>query len=143
MWNIPILVGVWKGHSGISWRFNGVLFLGEIYSNFMDISISSCSSIHLKFSHHISALWSEVHLVRYSSLWGRLSCSSILYSDVNSLLFKFRNISGRKSKISHVLLSNIEETVPFPQYLVVNSCNLDGIEWMCKLLMIYEWMKCN
>ena len=127
-WNIPILVGVWKGHSSISWRFNGFLFSGSSYMNFMEISISACSSIHLKFSHHISALWSEAHLVIYSSIWGRFYCSTILYSDVNYLYLKFKNVSCIKADISHVLLSNIEETVPFPQYLVVNSCNLDGIK---------------
>ena len=30
------------------------------------------------------------------------------------------------------------ETMSFPQYLVVNSCNLDGIEYVCAPLMIYE-----
>ena len=109
----------------------------------MDISISSCSSIHLKFSHHISALWSEAHLVIYSSLWGRLSFSRILYSDVNYIYFNLINLSGLNFITSHVLLSNIEETMPFPQYFVVNSCNLDGNEYMCEKLIIYEWMNCN
>ena len=106
---IITLVVVLKCHWGISWSFNGFLFLGGSYKNFMDISISACSSIHLKFSHHVLALWSDVHFVIYSSLSGRLYCYSILYSDVNYILFKFRNISGLKSNISHVLLSNIEE----------------------------------
>ena len=132
-WKIPILVGVWRGHSGISRSSDGIIgYRCKLY-HLMDISISSCSSFHLKFSHHILALWSEAHLVSYWSIWGRFSCSSILYYDVNSLLFKFTNLSGRKSKIYHVLFSNIEETVPFPQYLVVNSCNLDGIEYVCKI----------
>ena len=38
----------------------------------------------------------------------------------------------------HVKMLNNEETVPFPQYLVVNSCNLDGIKYMCAPLIIYE-----
>ena len=142
-WKIPILVGVWKGKLGISWSFNGVLFSGASYRNFMDISIPACSSIHLKFSHHISALWSEVHLVSYSYIWGRFSRSIILYYNENYLCFNFINISVWNGNISHVLLSNIEEIVPFPQYLVVNSCNLDGIEYMCAQLIIYEWKKCN
>ena len=142
-WKIPILVGVWTGHSSISRIFNGVIsYRWNIYK-LMEILISSCSSFHLKFSHHISALWSEAHLVRYSSLWGSFYCYSILYSDLNSLIFNFRNILGVNSKKSHVLLLNNEETVPFPHYLVVNSCNLDGFKWIYKILMIYEWMECN
>ena len=142
-WKIPILVHVWRGQSSISRRLNGVISYRFNLQQLMDISSLSCSSFHLKFSHHISALWSEPHLVSYSSLWGSFSFSSILYSDVNYLLFNFINISGLKSKISHVLLSNTEETVPFPQYLVVNSCNLDGTEYMCEKLMIYEGINCN
>ena len=107
----------------------------------MDIWISACSSIQFKFSHHISALWSEAHLVSYSYIWGRLSYSSILYSDVNYIIFKFINISGLNTNKSHVLLLNNEETMPFPHYLVVNSCNLDGFKCMHKILMIYEWIK--
>ena len=137
-WKIPILVGVGRGHLGISRSLNGVLVIVAWYNRSWTHQISACSFFHLNFSHHISAPWSEAHLVSYSSIWGSFSCSSILYSDVNSLLFKFRNFSGKKSKISHVLLSNIEEIMPFPQYLVVNSCNLDGIEYMCEKLMIYE-----
>ena len=59
-----------------------------------------------------------------------------MYSDVNVILFNFRNISGLNSNKSHVLLLNNEETVPFPYYLIVNSCNLDGFEWMYKILII-------
>ena len=106
----------------------------------MDISISSCSSIHLKFSHNISALWDEAHLVIYSSLWTILYCSNIFYYYVNDFLFNLINISGLKANKSHVFLLNNEETMPFPHYLVVNSCNLDGFEWMYEILMIYEWM---
>ena len=126
VWKIPILVGDWRGHSGISRRLNGVISYRCNLQKLMYISISACSSFHLKFSHHISALWSEAHLVSYSSLWRSLSWSSILYSDVNSLLFKFINLSGRKAKKYHVLLLNNEQTMSFPHYLVVNSCNLDG-----------------
>jgi len=144
-WKIPILVGVWIGHSGISRRLNGLISYSFKIKNLLEISISSCSSFHLKFSHHISTLCSEAHLVlvSYSSLWGSLYCSRILYYDLNYLIFKFINISGWNSKKYHVLLLNNEETMPFPHYLVVNSCNLDGFEWMYKILMIYEWMEWN
>ena len=140
-WNIPILVGVWRGHSSISSRFNGFIIYSYKLQNLVEISSSSCPSFHLKFSHHISALWSEAHLVSYSSLWGRFSCSSILYSDLNSLLFKFINLSGRKANKSHVLLLNNEETVPFPHYLVVNQCNFYGFEWIRKIMIVYRWME--
>ena len=30
-WKIHIQVGVWRGHWGLSWIFNGVVFLGVIY----------------------------------------------------------------------------------------------------------------
>ena len=142
-WKIPILVGVWRGHSGISRRFNGVISYRCKLKNLMDISSSYCSSFHLKFSHHISAIWNEVHLVSYSSLRVILYCSIILYSDVNALIFNFKNLSNLKENKSHVLFLNNEETVPLPHYLVVNSCNLDGIKWMYKILMIYEWMDCD
>ena len=127
-WEIPILVGVWRGHSGLSRIFNGFISYNFKLQQLVDISISACSSFHLKFSHHISSLWSEAHLVSYSSLWGSLYCSSILYYDLNYMHLNFINLSFLKYNILHVLLSNIEETMPFLQYVVVNSCNLDGIE---------------
>ena len=142
-WKIPILVGVGRGQSGISRKLNGFLVTGSSYISSWTHHISACSSFHIKFSHHIWAPWSEVHLVRYSSIWGRLSWYSNLYSYVNYILFNFRNISCQKENKYHVLLLNNEETVPFPHYLVVNSCNLDEFEWMCKLLMINEWMGCH
>ena len=142
-WKIPILVGVWRGHSGLSKSFNGVISYRCKLQQLVDISSSACSSFHLNFSHHISALWSEEHSVSYSSLWGSFSFSSILYSDLNSIIFNFINLSCLNSNKSHVLLLNNEETMPFPHYLVVNSRNLDGFEWMYKILMIYEWIEFN
>ena len=59
------------------------------------------------------------------------------------IYFNFINISGLSSNKSHVLFLNNEEIVPFPYYLVVKSCNLDGLEWMYEILMIYELMECN
>ena len=41
-------------------------------------------------------------------------------------------------KILHVKMLNNEEILSFPQYLIVNSCNLGGIKYMCAPLMIYE-----
>ena len=142
-WNIPILVGVGRGHSGISKSLNGVLVTFSSYNISWTHQISACSSFHLKFSHHISAPWSEAHMVSYPSIWGSLYFSSILYFDINYLLFKFINLSGLKASKYHVLLLNNEETVPFPHYLIVNSCNLDEFEWMCKILMIHEWTDCH
>ena len=57
--------------------------------------------------------------------------------------YKVRAPTGRKPKKYHVLFLNNEETMPFPHYVVVNSCNIDEFKWMCKLLMICEWMECN
>ena len=142
-WKISILVGVWRSHSGISRSFNGVIIYRCKLQHLVNISILACSSFHLKFSHHISALWSEAHLMRYSSIWGSFSCSSILYYDLNYMYINLINHLGLNSNISHVFLSNIEERAPFPQYLVVNFCNLDGFEYMCEPLMIYEWMNFN
>ena len=49
----PILVGVWKFQSGISWRFNGVLFLVLIYSKafgfFYCSTLSTISNFHTIF----------------------------------------------------------------------------------------------
>ena len=140
---IPILVGVWRGHSSISRSSNGVLIYRCNIHHLMDISYSSSSSFHLKFSHHILALWSEAHLVSYWSIWGIFSCSSIFYSDVNYMISLFINLLGLQAKKYHVLLINNKETMPFPHLLVVNSYNIDRFEWLCKILMIYEWMEFN
>ena len=142
-WKIPILIGVWRVQSGISRSLNGVIIYRCKIQQLVDLSISYFSSFHLKFSHHISALWSEAHLVSYSSLWGSFYCSGILYSDVNDIIFNFRNLSVLKVNKYHVLLFNNEETMSFPHYLVVNFCNLDVFIWMYKILIIYEWMDCN
>ena len=131
-WKIPILVGVGRGHSGISKRLNGVLVTVSSYNISWTHQISVCSSFHLKFSHHISAPCSEAHLVSYSSVWGSLYCSHIFYSYVNYIFFNLINLSGINSNKPHVLLLHNEEIVPFPHYLVLNSCNLDGFEWMYK-----------
>ena len=111
--------------------------------NVMDISSSALVFLPSQvFSPYFSSMeWCA--LGGYSSLWGSFSCSSILYSDVNYLLFNFRNISCLNSNKYHVLLINNEKTVPFPHYLVANSCNIDGFQWMYEILMIYEWIDYN
>ena len=139
-WKIPILIGDWRGHSGISRCFSGVIICNCIYSISWTLQDSSHSPSHLTFFHHISVRWSEAHLVSHLYFWGRYSCSRILYYDVNTLIFVLKKLSGQNSKKYHVLLINNKETVSFPHLLVVNSYNIDRFEWLHKILMIYEWM---
>ena len=49
-------------------RLNGFISYRCKLQHLVDISSSAYSSFHLKFFHHISTLWSEAHLVSYSSL---------------------------------------------------------------------------
>ena len=59
-------------------------------------------------------------------------------SYVNYNYLKFRIISGRNTKIFNVKNLNNEEAMPFPHYLVVNQCNVDGFEWISKIMMVYR-----
>ena len=138
-WKIPILIGDLE---------RSLRYLKEIqwshYLQFQSIESSWKSQYHLVLPfissfltifqlYGVRCTWWDIHF-----FWGSLSWSSILYSEINALYLNFINISILKASISHVLLSNIEQTMPFPQYIVVNSCNLDGIEYMCETLMIYK-----
>ena len=53
-----------------------------------------------------------------------------------------RVLWGWNTERFHVKMLNNEETMPFLHYLVVNQCNVDGFEWISKLLMVYGWMDC-
>ena len=58
------------------------------------------------------------------------------------LYFEFRILLGWNAKIFHEKMLNNEEIVPFPHYLVVHQCNIDRLEWISKILMVYGWMEC-
>ena len=142
-WKIPMLIGDWRGHSGISRSLIVVIIYRCSYNSSWTLHYLAHSPSHLTFFHHISAQWSEAHLVSHLSFWGSSSCSIILYYDVNNLIYLFINLSGQNSKIFYVLFINNKEMVPFPHLLVVNSYNTDRFEWLKKILMIYEWMEFN
>ena len=61
----------------------------------------------------------------------------ILFYDLNDMYFNFRALSGRNTEIFHIKMLINEEIVSFPHYLVVNQCNVDGFEWISKILMVY------
>ena len=142
-WKIPILIGDWRCHSGISRSFNGFIIYRFSYISSWTLQDSTHSPSHLTFFHHISTRWSEVHMVSHLSFWGSSSCSIILYYDVNNILSLLINLSGLNAKKFYVLLISNKETVPFHHLLVVNSYNIDIFEWMRKILMIYKLMEFN
>ena len=53
------------------------------------------------------------------------------------MYFKFRRLSGLNAKIFHVKMLINEEIVSFPHYLVVNQFDVDGFEWISKIIMVY------
>ena len=42
-----------------------------------------------------------------------------------------------KPKIFHVTMLINEEIVSFPHYLLVNQFDVDGFEWISKIMMVY------
>ena len=139
-WKIPILIGVWRGHSGISRRFNGVIIYRCSYNISWTLQDSAHSPSHLTFFHHISAQWSEAHLVSHLSFWGRSSCSIILYYDVNNIISLLINLSGRNANIFYVLLISNKETVPFPTSLLQTLIILVDLSGCVKYwLFMHEW----
>ena len=61
----------------------------------------------------------------------------ILCYDLNDIYFNLKILSGQNNEIFHVKLLINEEIVSFPHYLVVNQCNVDGFEWISKIIMVY------
>ena len=73
--------------------------------------------------------------------WKNVSMIYIWWMDFNWYYFiHIHKVSGRNTKIFHVKMLNNEETMPFPHYLVVNQCNVDGFKWISKIMMVYGWM---
>ena len=54
------------------------------------------------------------------------------------MYLNFRILSGQNTETFHVKMLINEEIVPFPHYLVVNHFDVDGFEWISKLMMVYE-----
>ena len=139
-WKIPILIGDWRGQLGISRRFNGVIIYRFIYSSSWTFQDSAHSPSHLTFFHHISARWSEAHLVSHLSFWGRSYFFGILYSDVNTLISIFIKLSGLKANIFYVLLISNKETMPFPTSLLQTHIILvDLNKFVNYWLLMNEW----
>ena len=64
---------------------------------------------------------------------------------MNGILFiylNFRRLSGLNTETFHVKMSINEEIGPFPHYIVVNQCDVDELEWISKILMVYGLMDC-
>ena len=139
-WKIHIPNRDWKGHSGISRNFNGVIIYRCRYNSSCTIQYSAHSPSNLTFFHHISARWSEAHLVSHLSFWGSYYCIIILYSDLNTLISLFINLSCRKAKIFYVLLISNKETMPFPTSLLQTLRILVDLNGCVKYwLFMNEW----
>ena len=135
-WKIPILIGDWRGNSGISRRFNGVIIYRLSYNILWTLQDSAHSPSHLTFFHHISAQWREVHLVSHLCFWGTSYCSRILYSNLNTLISLFINLSGINSKRFYLLLISNKETVPFPTSLLQTLIILVYLNCCIKYLLL-------
>ena len=139
-WKIPILTGDWRGHSGLSRSLNRFVIYRCSYNSSWTLQDSADSPSQLTFFHHISAWWSEAHLVSHLSFWGSSSCSRILYSDVNNFISLFINLSGRKAKLFYVLLISNKETLPFSTSLLqtlIILVDLNG--YVNYWLFMHEW----
>ena len=97
-WEITILFGVWRDHSGISWRFNGVLFVGVSYSkSFGFFYCSTLSQLFPVFTPY-SCQWRDCALGDILISLGKIIMPIILCSDVYYLYFMFRRLSGRNTQ---------------------------------------------
>ena len=106
-------------------HFNIILFfhLFQVFSSY------SCSMDWGALGELFISL-GEILMPHYFMFWFKL------------YLFQFQKNMRSKYKKNHVKMLNIEEIVPFPHYLVVNQCNVDGFKWISKTLMVYGWMDC-
>ena len=105
-WKILILVGVRRGHSGISWRVNGVLFVGVSYRE--SCGFFYCSTFSQPFPVFIacSCSWRDctlgevliysgkIIMINYFILWFK----SYVFVFQNTLRSKFQNISCKNVK---------------------------------------------
>ena len=128
VYKIPILVGVWKGHSGLSWIFNGVLFVAVSYRKSCGFFYGSTLSQLFPFFTPYSCQWRDCTLGELLISLGKIIMTMIFCSDLYSLYFTFIILLGQIPKIIHVKMLNNEEIVSFPHYLVVNHCNADDLE---------------
>ena len=79
-WKIPIQVGVWKGHSGISWRFNGFI------SYMCNLQGSSCT---LQYQLVLSSIPSFLIIFSLYGLRHTWWAIDLFGEDSNALLFYF------------------------------------------------------
>ena len=117
-WKIPILIGDLERpiryFKEIKWNHKlQVQATGISWTSQYQLVLPFISSFLTIFQlYGVRHTWWTIHL------FGRFSCSIILYYDVNDMYLKLKNILGINYNIYHVLLSNIEETIPFPNTLL-------------------------
>ena len=140
-WKIPILVGVWKIRS-----FKEIQWSHKLH-------VQATTSLgHIKFI--LFFLSSHIFSPFFSSMeWGALGDLFIYLIDILLLqyfvllcklsVFKFYKYIRSKGQDISCIIVQYRENSAISQYLIVNSCNLDGIEYMCESLIIYEWMNYN
>ena len=88
-WKITILVGVWKGHSGISWSFNEFLFSFLSYKKECGFFYcSTLSQLFLVFTPY-SCQWRDCALGELLISLGNIIIPIILFYDVYPIYFMF------------------------------------------------------
>ena len=97
-WNIPIQVGVWRGHSSLWRRFNGFLFVGVSYRKSCGFFYCSTLSQLFPVFTPYSCQWRDCALAELLISLGNIIMLIIICSDVYALYFMFRRLSGRNTQ---------------------------------------------
>ena len=106
-WKIPIQVGVWRGHSGISWIFNGVLFSVLIYRKSCGFFyFSTLSQLFPVFTPY-SCKWRDCALGELLIFLGKLLMIHYFIFWFKLFVFKFQHTLN--SKCQNISFKNVKQ----------------------------------
>ena len=133
------LVGVWKGHSGISWIFNGVLFSGVSYmKSCVFFYCSTLSQLYLVFTPY-SCQWRDCTLGELLISFWNIIMPIILFFYVYSIYFTLKILSGVNTQNNSCKHVEQWRNSVISHYLVVNHCNADDFE-LGEPLIVHFWL---
>ena len=136
-WKIPIQVGFWRVHSGISWRFNGVfIFRCNLWGISWFLLVQPILSTIPSFS-CIVLLMEGLHFGWDIVLFGRASHGTFMI--VIILIYYFihlHKVSGLNTKWLYVKVIINEQTMTISPLDWFMPLNADDFE----LLMVHSWL---
>ena len=139
-WKIPIQFGVWRVHSGISWRFNVFCIFrfnlqGSSWFLLVQHILSTISSIYCIF-----LLMEGLRFGWVIVLFGRdYNGPFMIVIILINYVIHIHKLSGLNTKLLYVKMNINEQIMTISLvYIDVCHCNDDDFEWK-NISLIYVW----